>query len=105
MTGTNSSVGDLGAAHQRRLFLIIVGENLLQVLDLGNVVKGNIGLVRVQRQVVLVIGLGRIEGFQWAHLGHDRLLVDLGGVKLGDVGFRDLLLLVIGGEDRRAVLR
>src|SRR5258708_16055767 len=45
------SVGDLGAAHQRRFFDVVLGENLLQVLDLRNVVIGNIGLVGVQRQV------------------------------------------------------
>src|SRR6266853_4401111 len=51
------SVGDLCAAHQRRLLDIILRENRLQVLNLWNVVIGNIGLVRVQRQIVLMIGL------------------------------------------------
>ena len=52
-----------------------------------------------------MIGLRRKEPLQRADLGHDRLLVDFGGVELGDIGLRDLLLLVVGGEDRRAVLR
>src|SRR5260370_27095732 len=37
------SVGDLCAAHQRRLLDVVVRENLLQALDLRNVVIGNIG--------------------------------------------------------------
>src|ERR1700682_5300460 len=99
------SVGHLSAAHQRRFLEVVLRENLLQVLDLGNVVIGNIGLVGVQRQIVLVIGLRRIKSFQRTHLGHDRLLVDLGGVELRDIGLRDLLLLIVGREDRRAILR
>jgi hypothetical protein len=41
------SVGDLGAAHQRRLLDIVLSKDLLQVLDLRNIVIRNIGLVRV----------------------------------------------------------
>ena len=59
----------------------------------------------MQCQVVLVIGLRRIECLQRAELGHDRLPVDFRGIELGYVGLRHLLLLVIGGEDRRPVLR
>src|SRR5882672_5898425 len=105
MTKSSGSVGDLGVAHQCGLLDVTIRKDLLQVLDLRDVVEGNIGLVRVQRQVVLVIVLRRIERLQRADLGHDRLLVDLGGVELGDIGLRHLLLLVIGGEDRRAILR
>src|SRR5438128_5272654 len=65
------SVGDLGLAHQRRLLDVVVSKNLLQVLDLRNVVEGNIGLVRVQRQIVLVIGLRRVERFELVDLGDD----------------------------------
>src|SRR6202165_5290418 len=79
------SVGDLCAAHQRRLLDIVVCENLLQVLDLRNVVVGNIGLVRVQRQVVLMIGLRRIKSLQRSDLGHDRLVGDCRGVWWGGV--------------------
>src|ERR1700733_707210 len=69
------SVGELGA-DQRRLLDIVFGENLLQVFDLGDVVVGNIGLVRVKRQVVLMVSLSGEERLQRSHLGHDRLLVD-----------------------------
>src|SRR5450432_2889952 len=99
------SVGDLGTAHQRRLLGVTVRENLLQVLDLRNVVIGNIGLGGVQRQVVLMIGLGRKKPLQRADLGHDRLPVDLGGVELGYIGVGHLLLLVVSRKDRRAILR
>src|SRR3984957_6695431 len=98
-------VSDLDAAHQSRLFDIVLGENLLQVFDLWNVVVGNIGLIGVKRQVVLMIGFGGEKPFQRPDLGHDRLVVDLGGVELRDVGVRDLFLLVICREDRRAILR
>src|ERR1700733_4539251 len=94
-----SSVGE-SCAHQRRLLDIVFGENLLQVFDLRNIVIGNIGLVRVQRQVVLMIGLRRKKPLQRSNLGNDRLPVHLGGVELRDIGLRHLLLLVIGGEDR-----
>src|SRR5258708_14706517 len=99
------SVGHLGAAHQRRFLDVVLGDNLLQVLDLPNVVISTIWLCGVQRQVVLMIGLRRIKRFQRADLGHDRLLVDLGGVELADLGLRDLLLFVAGGKDGRAILR
>src|SRR5262249_3289396 len=60
MTGSIASVGDLGAAHQRRLLDVVLREDLLQVLDLRDIVIRNIGLVRVQRQIVLVVALRRI---------------------------------------------
>src|SRR5204862_4559056 len=59
-----ASVGDLGVAHQRRLLDVTIRKDLLQGLDLRDVVEDNIGLVRVQRQVILVIGLGRVERLQ-----------------------------------------
>src|SRR6185369_2988119 len=52
---TSVLVRSLGVAHQRRLLDVILRKDLLQILDLRNVVERNIGLVRVQRQVVLVI--------------------------------------------------
>src|SRR2546421_4671484 len=99
------SVSDLCSGYQRRLLDVVLRKDLLQVLDLRQVIIGNIGLARVQRQVILVIGLGRIKPLQRTDLGHDRLLVDLGGIELRDIGLRDLLLFVGGGEDRGTVLR
>src|ERR1700733_11101520 len=94
-------VSDLDAAHQSRLFDIVLGENLLQVFDLRYVVIGNIGLIGVKRQVVLMVGFGGEKPFQRSHLGHDRLAVDLGGVELRNIGLRAFFLLVVGGEERR----
>jgi hypothetical protein len=54
-----SSVRVPGAADQRRLLEIVGCENLLQIPDLGKVMICNIGLVGMQRQVILMIGLGR----------------------------------------------
>src|SRR6476659_943863 len=63
----NALVSDLRAAYQRRLLDVVVREKLLQVLDLRNVVVGNIGLVRVQRQVILMIGfLKTLAALSWA---------------------------------------
>src|SRR3954463_5684229 len=61
---TRVSVGSLRTAHQRRLLDVVLRKDLLQVLDLRDVVEGNIGLVRVQRQVVLMIVFRRIEPLQ-----------------------------------------
>src|SRR3954464_5977583 len=95
---TRVSVGSLGVADQRRLLDVVLRKDLLQVLDLRDVVEGNIGLVRVQRQVILMIGLGGIKRLQRTDLGDDRLAVDFCGVELGDIGLRHLLLFVGRGE-------
>src|SRR4030095_6803536 len=100
----NSSVGDL-LVHQRWLRNVVVGKDLLQGLHLRKVVEDNIGLVRVQRQIVLVIVFRRIERVELVDLGRDRLFVDLRRIELGDVGLCHLFLLVIGGKDCRAILR
>src|SRR4030095_9692740 len=100
----NSSVGDL-LVHQRWLRNVVVGKDLLQGLYLRNVVEDNVGLVRVQRQIVLVIVFRRIERVELVDLGRDPLLVALRRMELGDVGLRHFFLLVIGEEDRRAILR
>ena len=55
--------------------------------------------------VVLVITLGRIEGFESNHLSDDGFLEDLSCVELGDVAFDDLLVFLISIEDHGAVLR
>ena len=43
----------------------------MQVGDLGRVVVDDIGVVGVAGGVVLVVGLGWIEGLQGRHLGDD----------------------------------
>src|SRR4051812_45104395 len=59
--GMTGLIGHFRAAHQRRLLDIILRKNLLQRFDLRDVVIGNIGLGRVQRQVILMVRLGRIK--------------------------------------------
>ncbi len=44
---------------------------LFQVRHLRRVVEHDVGLVRMQSGVVLMIGLCRIETLQWHDLGHD----------------------------------
>src|SRR6266436_6316031 len=58
------SVGDLRATDQRGLLDVVLRKDLFEVLDLRQVIIGNIRLARVQRQVVLMIGLGRKKSLQ-----------------------------------------
>src|SRR6266536_5175102 len=82
-----------------------VGELLAQVLDLRRIVVGDIGLIGMQRGIVLVICLCRIESLQRHDLGHDRSRKNPGLVELSDVGLGDALLLLILVKNRRSVLR
>src|SRR3954471_4260714 len=80
-------------------------EDLAQVLDFRSVIENDVRLVRVQGCVILVIRLGWIERPQRGYLGGERggkyfLLSQLRDIVLGYA-----LLLVVGIEDRRAVLR
>ena len=59
----------------------------------------------MERSIVLVIGLGRIEGLQGNDLGRDRALVDPGFVELCDVRLGNPLLLVGAIENGRTILR
>ena len=52
-----------------------------------------------------MIVLGRVKGLERLERGDDRSRKQLRLVEFGDVALRDLLLLVVGDEDRRAVLR
>ena len=64
------------------------------------------GLVRVQRQVVLVIVLGHVERpVPGSIVVAMSPAVDPRGVELGDVGLSDLGLGGVLREDGRAVLR
>jgi len=56
-------------------------------------------------EVVLVVALGGIEALERDDFGDDGLRIDFGRVELRDVGLSDLLLLIVGIEDRGAVLR
>src|SRR6476646_1567504 len=56
-------------------------------------------------EVVLMVGLGWVEGLEGNDLGNDGLRIDLCGVELGNVGLGNFLLLAVRIENRRAVLR
>src|SRR5580658_2952198 len=86
------------------LLLIEVWKLLAEMLDLGRIVNCDVWVVRVKRSVVLVIGLGCVEGVQRNDLRHDRSTKRSCLFKLGDVGLRDVLLFVIGVENHRAIL-
>ena len=55
--------------------------------------RPHVGLMRIQATIVLVLGLGRIEARQRLQGGHDRTVVDLGVVEVGDHRLGKLLLL------------
>src|SRR4051812_18004561 len=80
-------------------------EDLAQVLDFRSVIENDVRLVRVQGCVILVIRLGWIERLQRRHLGGDRARKYFLLSQLRDIGLGYALLLVVGIEDRRAVLR
>src|SRR5258708_36888700 len=56
-------------------------------------------------RVVLVIGLGFVEGFERNNLGDDRPFENSGFVELSYIGVGDVLLLSITVKDGRAILR
>src|SRR6266404_2514256 len=55
--------------------------------------------------IVLMIGLGFIEGFQCDDLGDNRPFEDAGFVKLSDISVGDSLLLGVAVKDCRSILR
>src|SRR5579863_3537130 len=72
---------------------------LAQMLDLGRIVKHDVGLMGMQGGVVLMIGLGRIERLQRHNPGHDRAGEYTRFVELRDVGLGDALLLIVALEN------
>ena len=81
-----------------------VREVLAQLGDLGRRREQDVGLPGIPRRVVLVVGLGLVEGLQGRDLGDDRRVVGAGLVELPDVGLGHPLLLLVRVEDGRAVL-
>src|SRR5215472_15411373 len=68
------------------------GEELLQVLDLGEVVYHDVGISRVLDQEILMVRLRWIERREPIHARDDGPLEHLGLFQLGDVGLRDVPL-------------
>ncbi len=71
---------------QLRLVAPDIREHLVEVRDLGEVVLADVGLVRVEEGVVLVIVLRRVEHVERLHLGDDRRGIGARGVELVDIG-------------------
>src|ERR1700685_1016439 len=80
-------------------------EALVQCLELGPVVVNDVRVVRIARDEVLVVFLGRIERAQRDDLGDDRGREDFRRFKLPDVRQRLAALLGRRVENDGAVLR
>src|SRR5512135_1674129 len=72
-----------------------------QVGDLRQVVDDDVGLVRMQVQIMLVVGLGVVEPLQGHDLGDDAAGEHASRLQLGDVVVGYPLLVRAGIEDRR----
>jgi len=97
--------GPLGAcrlvAHrQHRLFHIERGESPLEILDLGDVVPGNVRIGRMVEQIVLVIILRRVKTLERIHARDYCALEEVRLVELRDVGLGNPLLRRVGIKDR-----
>ena len=77
----------------------------MQIGDFRQVVDDDIRLVRVAHEIILVVSLGLVERLQLRYLGDNGACKRARRLKLGDVGFGHALLLVVGKEHGRAVLR
>lgn len=84
--------------------LIQLREPFAQLFHLGPVVDHDVRLVGMLGEVVLVVVLGGIELLDRHELRDDGIGVDARGGELADVALRELLLILAGVEDRRAVL-
>src|SRR5271155_4917477 len=78
-------------ARQLLIGTIEVGKLLLESADFGKVVEGDVGVVGMPFQVILMIVLGGIEGGEGNNFSDDRAAVDFGGGELRHVGLGDVL--------------
>ena len=81
------------------LLLVKPGKLLLEPFEFRHIVDEDVGLVRVQSQVVLMVFFGRIEAGERNYLGYDWLGECVFPIELRDVVFRHLLLSVVLIED------
>src|SRR5271163_1221987 len=89
----------------RGRWLIQRGQILLKLFQFRQVVVDDVGLIRMQLQVVLMVVLGRVEAAEWNYLGNDRPRECVLLIELRDVVIGHLLLRVVRIENRRPVLR
>src|SRR5271169_1573160 len=89
-------VRGLGRRDKNRLGPVELRKQTFEVGDLRQVLGRDVGLARVQGQVILMVRLGRIELPARFDHGDDRGGEDMRLVELGDVGSSDAGLLRIG---------
>src|SRR5882724_4476054 len=87
------------------MITVVNGEYALQVLDLRQIIVGDVGVRWIVYQVVLVIALGRVKPFQVVHAGDDGAVKYTRRAQLGDIGGGDVLLRIVAVDDRGAILR
>ena len=92
-------------AHQHRFSAVLLRKQAFQMADLGQVVDDDVRLVGVQRQVILVVGLGIKERLVQFHRGDDAFAKNACLVQLGNIGPDDARLFGILGKHGRTVLR
>src|SRR5450432_153115 len=88
----------------QELLLVKTRELLAKMIDLGRVIERNVGIIRMQGGVVLVIALGGIKSLQSRHLGDDRPGEKFGLLQLGDVGLGDAFLFAVAVENCGTIL-
>src|SRR6185437_3145079 len=79
-------------------------ERSLEILDFGHVDEGDVRIIGMMNQEVLMIILGRIKSLQRVHARDDGPRKGARSVQLADVLLRDALLALIGIEHDGAIL-
>src|SRR5271163_5175971 len=90
-----ASISAAGIGDQFRPAAIELGKQMAQIPDLGQIVEGDIGLLGVQRRIVLMVAFRGIERRQRLYAGHDRAGENLCRVELRDIGRRDFPLMLV----------
>src|ERR1035437_2138901 len=80
------------------------GEKFAKILQLRHIESDDIRLIRMQREVILVVILGRIKLLERNHLGDNRLAENPGLVQLIDKRLRPLFLFFIAIKNRQSIL-
>ncbi len=75
-----------------------------QLTYLGQVVSGDVGIVRVLHRVVLMVRLGDVEMFELYQLGGNRARQGAAFVELLDIGAGNVPLFFVASKNGRAIL-
>src|SRR5215467_13867884 len=79
----------------RRRCAVECREELRERRDFGSIDQRDVGVVRMQCRIILVIGFSRIERHRRGHLGHDRSIEGMRSSELPKIGVRNPALLSI----------